>query len=346
VVTMDSNLITGVKNGGSGIFLDEATQRNYVDHNVIGGVSAALTAQANQASKVYTFQNNSIWNNTILPDVASFMALRGVNNQTGTRYSNNITAVLPTVEAIQTSSISSRVSSPSEFVGQGAIWSGNLEAGIDPSLVNVAARNFGLQEGSRAIDIGDPGGWVFNGSKADAGAVESGTKQWVYGPEGVASASPVLGFDDASKWNPPVWDNAGFGKELSTDKVEGSYSLAVLANGYKVLESAPMTQSVVGGTNSIQLSIKLSTQQPNPWWVGQMAVYLNCPSRNLYNAWIGQIELTSLPLGQWINVGMTLPGYVSTAMEGAKYSDLSVRLVLNVNAGSGPVLLDNFRFLP
>jgi hypothetical protein len=346
VVTIDSNLIMGVKNGGAGIFFDEATQRNNVDHNVVGGASTGFTAQANLGSKNYTFQNNSIWHNTILSDVASFMAIRGVSSQSGTRYSNNITSVLPTVESIQTTSISSRASTPAEFVGQGATWGGNLEAGTDPSLVNVAARNFGLQAGSRALDIGDVGAWVFNGSKPDAGAVESGTKQWIYGPDGSISSSPVLGFDDASKWNPPVWDNAAFGKELSPDKVEGNYSLAIVANGYKVLESAPMNQSVVGGTNSIAWAIKLSSQQPNPWWIGQMAVNLTCPSRNIYNAWIGQLELTQLPLGQWLNVGLTLPSYVSTALEGAKYSDLSISLVMNVNQGAGPLLLDNFRFLP
>lgn len=345
-VILDSNLIDGVANEGSGIFLDEATQRNTVTHNVIAGAALGLTLQANYATRNYTSQNNSIWNNTLLPGVGSFVAVRGVNNQAGTRYSNNITTALPTVQTIPTTSIVSRVSSRDEFIGQGAVWSGNLEAGIDPLLVDPATRNFGLRAGSRAIDIGEPGGWFFNGTKPDAGAVESGTQPWIYGPTGGVSGSPILGFEDAGKWNPPSWDNAAFAKELSSDKVEGNASLAVTANGYKVLESAPLQQSAIGGTNSIQGAIKLSTLQPNPWWVGQIAVNLSCPSRNIYNAWIGQLDLTPMPLGQWNNIGWTLPSDVSAALQGATYGDLSVSLVLNVNPGAGPILLDNFRFVP
>lgn len=345
-VSLDSNLILGVSNEGSGIFLDEASQRNNVDHNVIGGVSVGLIAQANLSAKIYTFQNNSIWNNTVLPGVPSFAAVRNITNQAGTRYSNNITSGPLTLQVLSSSNLASRASSVDEYRGQLATWSGNLEAGIDPLLVDAAARNYGLLPGSPAIDIGDVGTWSFLGTKPDAGAVESGTQPWIYGPVGSPSANPILGFEDAGKWNLPSWDNSGIAKELSSDKVEGNASLAVTANGYKILESAPLKQSDVGGTNSVLWSAKLSTLQPNPWWIGQMAVYLTCPSRNLYNVWIGQIELTSLPLGQWLNFGLSLPASVSTALAGATYDDLTVSLMLNVNAGAGPVLLDNFRFLP
>lgn len=345
-VTLDSNLIMGVANGGSGIFMEEATQRNIISHNVIGGVSVGMTAQGHLGNRIYTFQNNSIWNNTILPGVSSFMAARAVNNQAGTRYSNNITTTLPTVQTIQSTSIVSRVSSAAEFRGQGATWSGNLEAGMDPLLVNAAARNFGLQAGSPAIDIGDAGSWAFTGTKPDAGAVEFGTQPTIYGPTGVVSSNPILGFEDASKWNPVSWDQRPLQKELSTDKVEGNASLAITPEGYRVLESAPLSQANVGGTNAIQWSMKLFNPLPNPWWVGQVAFHLSCPSRGLYNAWIGQIELTPLATNQWLDLGLPLPGHVSSALQGATYNDLQVSVVLNTNQGSGPILLDNMRFTP
>ena len=70
------------------------------------------------------------------------------------------------------------------------------------------------------------------------------------------------------------------------------------------------------------------------------------PSKNVNNAPLGTVELTSLSLGTYHTLTFTIPEWVKTALQGQSYSDLRVKVVLNVNQGSGAHLIDNFRFLP
>ncbi|MEK7394618.1 MAG: hypothetical protein AAB214_18825, partial [Fibrobacterota bacterium] len=158
--------------------------------------------------------------------------------------------------------------------------------------------------------------------------------------------NPVLGFEDVSKWNPASWDNSPYTKVLSSDKTEGSSSTAFTVNGYKSLTSAALTQADINGTGFIRWNMKVSAQQPNPWWAGQVQIFLNAPSRNLYSAWIGQVDLTNQPKATWTEQLLPIPPNVAAALNGATYSDFTISLVLNVNAGSGPLQFDDLRFLP
>jgi hypothetical protein len=348
-VILDSNLVMNVYKEGSGIFIDEASTQNWVNHNVIGGVAVGIQAQGNLTQKITTFANNLFWNNTILPGVTASFGIRAITSLAGSRFSNNITTALPVFQTILPASISTRTSSPSEYTSWGAIWSGNLEAGIDPRIKDVAQKDFSLQAGSPAIDIGVVGSYPYVGSKPDAGAVESGSKPWVFGPyddEIPHVVNPVLGFEDVSKWNPASWDNSPYTKVLSSDKTEGSSSTAFTVNGYKSLTSAPLNQGDINGTGFIRWNMKVSAQQPNPWWAGQVQIMLNAPSRNLYSAWIGQVDLTNLPKGVWTEQLLPIPANVASALNGATYSDFTISLAINANSGSGPLQFDDLRFLP
>lgn len=346
-VDLDSNLILDVAHDGSGIFLDEASQLNNIGHNVIGGAMVGITAQGYRAEGAYSSRNNAIWHNTILPGVSSFAALRNVTNLLGTQLENNITNALPTIQTIQTTSISSRVSSPSEFFSWGASWGGNLAEGIDARLNDIAAQDFGLQAGSPAIDIGLSSIWGFTGTGPDAGAIESGTPRWFFGPEAlVPPSNSTLGFEDPSKWLPPDWDKTPYTKSLSNDRIEGAKSLAISAEGYKVLESAALSQTDLGGWGAISWSMKISEVQPNPWWLGQVMWYISCPSQRFYNVWVGLTELTPMPLNQWQNASLAIPAELRNELQNQSFNDLTLKLIVNLNAGAGPVLFDNLRFIP
>jgi len=349
MVTIDSNLVTNVYKEGSGVFIDEASTQNKVDHNVISGTTVGILGEGNLSKKITTFANNSIWNNTVLPGVASFFGIRNITTVAGTQFSNNVTTGLPVYQTIQPTSISSRVSSPSEYIGWGGTWTGNLEAGIDPRVKDAVQQDFSLQTGSPAIDIGVFGAWAYLGAKPDAGAVESGSKPWVFGPYDAPIphiVNATLGFEDLAKWNSAVWDNSSYTKALSTDKTEGGASIAFTASGYKLLTSASLTQADIHGMGFIKWNMKISAQQPNPWWAGQVQIFLNAPSKNLYNAWVGQVELTNQAKEMWLEQILPIPANVASALNGATYSDLTINLAINVNAGSGPLLFDDLRFLP
>ncbi len=348
-VVVDSNLVEGVDKDGSGFLVDESSQRNEIHHNVVAGATMGVLARGDRSRNDRTFANNSIWHNTFLPGTRYSIVLASIANMGNTVIANNIATAQPgewrDPARTDITGINSGV-----LRGYQALWEGNLEPGIDPWLQDPSRKNYGLRPGSPAIDIGNlNGGWAYLGTRPDAGAVESGTRQWVYGPRRPAdppAQNPILGFESLEAWNPPAWDQTAYTKMLSTDKVEGASALAVTTNGYKVLESAPLGNKDLGGTAKINWSMKVSSQQPNPWWVGQVQIYMSCPSRNFWNQMIGFVDLTALPKDQWGRHAVSIPASIANALQGATFSDLQVMVIFNLNAGAGPILLDDMGFTP
>lgn len=344
-VVVDSNLVEGVDKDGSGILIDEGSQFNEIHHNVVGGAPMGVFGRGDDS---WSLRNNAIWHNTFLSGTRYSIVLRSVSNLSGGVIANNVTWAQPGIWSNPVLT-DIRTTNSSEIAGYGTRWEGNLAPGVDPMLQDPSRRNFGLRPGSPAIERGILGPWAYLGTKPDIGAVESGTRQWVYGPRKPTDppvSNPILGFESLDAWNPPSWDNAGYMKFLSTDKVEGASALAVTTNGYKVLESAPLSQADLGGTAKVNLSMKVSSQQPNPWWVGQVQIYMSCPSRNFWNQMVGFVDLTPLVKDQWGGYSLPIPPMIANALRDATYSDLRVMLIFNINAGAGPILLDNLNFTP
>jgi hypothetical protein len=161
-------------------------------------------------------------------------------------------------------------------------------------------------------------------------------------PGGVQNPNNVLGFENASLWTP----TAGTVSNVSTPITEGSAALSWSGIAYAEIQSTALTQAQAPIGNSVAFDLRLPTQQPNPFWLGVVQVFLSVPSKNVNNAIIGSRELTGLALGTYHTTTFAIPQWVKTALQGQTYSDLRVKVVLNVNQGSGAHLIDNFRFVP
>jgi hypothetical protein len=70
---------------------------------------------------------------------------------------------------------------------------------------------------------------------------------------------------------------------------------------------------------------------------------LSCPSGNVFNQSIGQVELTGKPTGQYSTLRFPLPSAVVSTL-GRGLQDCFFGLALNVNATGQKWLLDNLRF--
>jgi len=148
----------------------------------------------------------------------------------------------------------------------------------------------------------------------------------------------VLGFETASSWS----TTAGT-LTTSTIHVQGARSLSVanLTGGAQLTSAALSTLSSVGPTVSIQ--IRLPTAQPNPFWFGNVQLSVNAPSRGVFSVFLGQKDLTGLPLGSFQRLEFAVPPSVVTALGSGTYSDLRFTIGLNV-PGAGPYLLDDLSF--
>jgi arabinan endo-1,5-alpha-L-arabinosidase len=148
------------------------------------------------------------------------------------------------------------------------------------------------------------------------------------------AASDVLSMDDPSVWNGPG------SLESSTTRSEGRFSLATKPRNYALYESASFEFS--GQAREVLVDIQLPTTQANPGWAGAVQLYLESASASVYNAWVGQVELTGLPLGTFTTLKFTVPASVAEPLR-AGVKDLKVKLALNVPSTTAVYLLDNLR---
>jgi hypothetical protein len=160
-------------------------------------------------------------------------------------------------------------------------------------------------------------------------------------PGGVVTSNPILGFENTSSWS----TTAGALSTVSSPITEGSAALQITGIGYARLTSAALSSQVVHAGSQLAYDVFMPQQEGDPWH-GQTQVYLNCPSRGVYDAFIGSVNLTPLPLESYSTITMAIPSSVATSLNGGAFSDLTIKVILDVPATSGRHLLDNFRFLP
>ena len=72
-------------------------------------------------------------------------------------------------------------------------------------------------------------------------------------------------------------------------------------------------------------------------------MYLTCPSANVFNNYIGQVELTGLPQNKYSTLRFPLPSSTVSTLTSNR-SDCSFSFAINVNATGRNWLFDNLRF--
>lgn len=155
---------------------------------------------------------------------------------------------------------------------------------------------------------------------------------------GVASASSasVLGLD--SPWS----CSAGNPTANTADKTQGSASVLFRDAGYSLCSSPKIACNDLSLVSSeILFDVKLPQNLPNPWWVGDLSLYVEVPSANVYNAWVGRTDLTGLPTNQWVTVSIPATQEMINALSG-NCTDAVWRFAVNTSAPG--VLVDNIRF--
>ncbi|HVV49750.1 MAG TPA: hypothetical protein VHO06_08835 [Polyangia bacterium] len=162
----------------------------------------------------------------------------------------------------------------------------------------------------------------------------------------LTAVTDVFGFESPANWSTTT---SGVALSQSTKHSQGSFSLQVKpssSNGFTPIASVPLS-TLSGVSPTLAWDVMLPTQQANPNWFGTAQMYLNCPSRNIFSQFLGQVDLTGKPLNVWNTVSFSLTNTEVTGLLQAGYTDLTVTVVLNVQVPTtGVYFIDNLRFIP
>jgi hypothetical protein len=157
-----------------------------------------------------------------------------------------------------------------------------------------------------------------------------------------AAGNRIVGFENPTvDWS--ITQGSIPALQKSSTHTQGTSSLAVLAKNFVVVKSAafPVTTAIEG---PLLYDFFLPSQQPNPSWFGASQLYLDCPAKNISNAFIGQQELTGLPTNQFSTLSFDLPAALATQLAGG-CSNLDFRISLDVPSNAtGTYRLDNLHF--
>ena len=152
----------------------------------------------------------------------------------------------------------------------------------------------------------------------------------------------TLHFEDPYVWISSV---AAIQPSLDARHTQGSFSVAVNAQGFVSLKSRPFP--LTGAlSSSLALDFFLPTQQPNPNFFGQVQLVVDCPSKGVQSAFIGQVDLTGRTLGAFNRLNFPVPANIASSI-GSSCDDFDVAVNINVPSNAtGTYLVDNLLGVP
>ena len=163
-----------------------------------------------------------------------------------------------------------------------------------------------------------------------------------------AAAAPNPTARIAQLSEPALWTASNGTLSKSPISVNGFNSISVAAGGYVPIVSAPMSSVDIRATagpnlSKISYSLLIPTNAPNPFWVGATQMFLTAPSANMFNVYLGQIELTGQPLQTFIRPTFTVPPEAMSILTDNR-NDVTITITINVNGGTQGWLLNDLRF--
>ena len=161
-------------------------------------------------------------------------------------------------------------------------------------------------------------------------------------PLDVPGNADTLHFEDPYLWISSV---STIQPSLSTQHTEGAFSVGVNAQGFVSLKSRPF--ALTGALSStLALDFFLPTQQPNPNFFGQVQLVVDCPSKGVSSAFIGQVDLTGRTKGAFNRLNFPVPANIASSI-GSSCDDFDIAVNINVPSNAtGTYLVDNLLGVP
>jgi hypothetical protein len=155
------------------------------------------------------------------------------------------------------------------------------------------------------------------------------------------SLQRLFGFEDVQDWT-----SSQANLLLVTNPVtQGCGALGVQGQGYMPIKGGTFVTAGLPVSAALSTDLFIPNNQPNQSWLGALQMYLSCPSGNVFNQYIGQVELTGKPQNAFSTLRFPLPTDVRNTLL-RNLNDCFFSYALNVNQTNRTWILDNLRFTP
>lgn len=147
----------------------------------------------------------------------------------------------------------------------------------------------------------------------------------------------TLHFEDPYVWVSSV---ASIQPSLDSRHTEGSFSMAVKAHDFVSLKSRtfPLTHALA---STLSVDFFVPSQEPNPFFFGQVQLVVDCPSKNVFSQFIGQVDFTGKPVNAFSRLSFPVPANIASAV-GSSCEDFDIAVNINVPSNAtGTYLVDN-----
>ena len=150
----------------------------------------------------------------------------------------------------------------------------------------------------------------------------------------------ALSFEDPSVFETVFGQGSFTGEDSVVSDGNGSLQIAP---GYSNTQTPQLSTSEFPSTTTgFSVDLFVGSQQPNPFYTGSLQTYIHAPSANIYNRYLGQVQLTNGIQDEFVTHSFSFSPDLTAALAG-NVEDVQFRFVLNVNNNSGPYFLDNIQ---
>ena len=141
--------------------------------------------------------------------------------------------------------------------------------------------------------------------------------------------------DDPTIWNYPL------GVSKSTSRTSGNWGMAIPVNGYNELKTLPF-KGQWSNIQSLSVDLLYGPLTPNPYWVGAISAFVDCPSLNVSSVSLGNINLSGFLPNRFNALSFAIPFELRSKMS-TYASDWVIRFSVNGPTGSSAFIVDNLR---
>lgn len=143
------------------------------------------------------------------------------------------------------------------------------------------------------------------------------------------------------------WTGSHFDIVVDNDIMDDNFnpSIRLDGNGFMTIKSSEFGNTdVFVCTKEVQLQVWKAENPVNPFWYGDVQMFVNIPSAGIYNNWAGQALWNNLEAG-WNTVTITLSDYLYNVLANGEYTDASISFSVNTSLANADYRLGDMSFV-